>query len=241
MKLRTLLVISFTSIIFTAVAVLAIYADHSMQKQTSAKIETELTAKTTHLEDYIYGWLMGKAQVGDSVAALMKEGIKNNVTPEYLNQVLQTADNKGVVSDLYVGTVDGKMIDGSLWDVPADYDPRERPWYQAAEDSDGLVFTDAYIDLTTSQLVVSIATPIRSDSSTLQGVLSMDLLLDTITQQVNSETIGETGYAFMLDPNGVILAHPEQSLLNTNISDIEDMKDISSKMLSTDSGYESYT
>jgi methyl-accepting chemotaxis protein len=241
MKLRTLLVISFTCIIITAVAILAVYADNSMQNQTADKIESQLTAKTTHLVDYTYGWLMGKAQVGDSIAALMQEGIGSEITPGYLNQTLQTADNKEVVSDLYIGTTDGTMIDGSLWEPPSDYDPRQRPWYQAAENSDSFTFTEAYIDMVTNKLVISIATPIRTSSGKLQGVLAMDLLLDTITDQVNSEKIGESGYAFMLDPNGIFLANPNKELLNTNIADMEGLKDLADKMLTTDSGYEEYT
>lgn len=241
MKLRTILVIAFTTIIITAVAILAVFADNTMQRQTTNKIETELTGKTTQLQSNIYGWLMGKAQVANSIAALMSGGIQSEITPEYLNQTLQTVDNKGVVSDLYIGTIDGKMIDGSLWEVPGDYDPRTRPWYQKAQDSDGAVFTDAYIDMTTNKLVVAIATPIRSSSGELRGVLAMDLLLDTITQLVNSEKIGESGYAFLMDANGVFLAHPDEKLLNTKITDIAGLQGVSNAMLTKDLGYEKYT
>lgn len=240
MKLRTLLVICFTSLIISAVAGLAIYADYSLQKQTSAKIEKELTAKTTHLNDYIQGWLNGKAQVSESIAALMQDGIGSDITPQYLNQTLQTPDNKGVVSDLYIGTNDGNLIDGALWEPPADFDARERPWYQAAENSDGYVFTDAYLDMTTNQLAVAVATPIRSSSGEVQGVLSMDLLLDTITQLVNSEKIGESGYAFMMDKSGTLLAYPDEKLLNTSIKDMDGLGELSNKILTTDSGYERF-
>lgn len=240
MKLRTILVICFTCIILSAVSILAVYADNTIQRQTTEKIEMELTSKTVYLEDNIYGWMMGKAQVGESIASLMGKGIGSEVTPEYLNQILQTTNNKGVVSDLYIGTIDGKMIDGSLWEVPSDYDPRVRPWYQAAEKSDKPVFTDAYLDMVTNKLAISIATPIRLDSGEVKGVLAMDILLDTITQVVNSEKIGETGYAFMMDANGLFLAHPDSKLLNTKISDIQGLEELSKKVLTSDSGYEKY-
>lgn len=241
MKLRTILVSAFTTIIILAVAILAVFADSTIQQQTTNKIETELKSKTVYLEDNIYGWLRGKLQVGDSIAALMSGGIGSEITPEYLNQTLQTMDNKDVVSDLYIGTIDGVMIDGSLWDVPSDYDPRERPWYQSAENSDGAVFTDAYIDMVTNKLVISIATPIRSGSGELRGVLALDVMLDTITQLVNSEKIGESGYAFLMDKNGTFLAHPDQKLLNTKITDIDGLQEIGNAMLTTDSGYQKYT
>jgi methyl-accepting chemotaxis protein len=241
MKLRTLLILAFTCIIISAVSVLAIYADNSIQNQTEAKIEMDLTSKVTHLDDNIEGWLMSKVQLLEALAALQSEGIGSEVTPQYLNQILQTANNKDIVSDIYIGTPDGKMIDGSLWDVPSDFDPRVRPWYQAAEKSDQVIFTDAYVDAQTQQITISIAAPIRSGSGTLHGVLSMDMYLDAITQQVTAEKIGESGYAFLIDENGVFLAHPDQALLNTNISDIQGLEELGKKISASDSGYERYT
>lgn len=240
MKLKSLLILTFTGIIISAVSVLAIYADYSVQNQTEAKIESVLTSKVAHLEDNIGGWLTGKTQVVEALSALQSDGVGSEVSPQYLNHILQTQENKGIVSDLYMGTVDGKMIDGSLWEVPADYDPRQRPWYQAAQNSDKAVYTDAYIDLVTGQTTISIASAIHSTKGELLGVTSMDLLLDTITKQVSTEKIGETGYAFLIDKNGVFLAHPDSSLLNTNIADIKGMSDISSKLLTSDFGYERY-
>lgn len=241
MKLRTLLILAFTCIIISAVSILAIYADHVVQNQTEAKIEKELTSKVTHLDDSIEGWLMSKVQIVEALAALQSEGIGSEVTPEYLNHILQTADNKGIVSDIYIGTPDGKMIDGSLWEVPSDFDPRQRLWYQTAEKSDGIIFTDAYVDAQTQQITISIATAIRSNAGNILGVVSMDLMLDTITNQVNAERIGESGYAFLIDENGVFLAHPDKTLLNTNISDVQGLKELGQKILSKDLGYEKYT
>jgi methyl-accepting chemotaxis protein len=240
MKLRTILVVAFTCIIISVVSVLAVFADQKIQDQTTGKIESELTAKETNLRYRIEGWLSGKAQVADSLAALMSKGIGDEITPEYLNQSLQTADNSGIVSDLYVGTIDGKMIDGSLWTPPSDYDPRERPWYQAAQNGEGYAFTDAYIDMVTNKLVISIATPIRDENKELRGVLAMDLLLDTITDFVGSEKIGDTGYAFLIDKNGTFLAHPDSKLFNTKITDIKGLEEISNKMLTQESGFEKY-
>lgn len=241
MKLRTLLILAFTCIIISTVSVLAIYADHVVQNQTEAKIEKDLTSKVTHLDDSINGWLMSKVQIVEALAALQSEGIGSEVTPDYLNHILQTADNKGVVSDIYIGTPDGKIIDGSLWEAPSDFDPRQRPWYQAAQKSEGIIFTDAYVDVQTQQITISIATAIRSNAGNMHGVVSMDLMLDTITNQVNAEKIGESGYAFLIDENGVFLAHPDKALLNTNITDVQGLEELGTKMLSKESGYEKYT
>lgn len=38
-------------------------------------------------------------------------------------------ESQGEIADIYIGTTDGVMLDGSGWVPPADYDPRKRPWY----------------------------------------------------------------------------------------------------------------
>ncbi len=241
MKLKSLLIIVFTSVCIGSTAVVSLIADQTIQKQTSSKIRSELSSKTFQLASEVNGWLQGKAQVTEGISALMGTGISKEVTPEYLNQVLESANIKDVVSDLYIGTADGKMIDGSFWVPDAGYDPRTRLWYQAAEKSEDISFTDVYLDMVTDKYVVSIAHPIKSKSGEFHGVLAMDLQLETITKIVETEKIGKTGYAFLIDQNGVILAHPNTELLNTNMSELKGMEAITQKMLSNVSGIEQYT
>lgn len=241
MKLRTILIIAFSSICIVSSGIVSLVADNTIQNQTTQKIEEELQSDTNQLASDINGWMMGKSNIVESISSLMNEGVGKEFTAEYLNQVLHTEQNKGSVSDLYIGTSDGTMIDGSLWVPDADYDPRTRPWYEAGKDAERTVFTEAYLDQVTNKWAISIAHPIKSDTGTLHGVLAMDILIDTITQQVSTHTLGETGYAFMVDANGVFIAHKDASLLNTNIKDLEGMKEIADKLLSSESGLESYT
>lgn len=241
MKLKTILIMVFTSVCIISTAAVAVIADNVIQKQTTLKIEAELKAETNELASDINGWMIGKSQIVESLSALMKDGVGEEVTPEYLNNVLNTSNNKGNVSDLYIGTTDGTMIDGSLWIPDAGYDPRTRPWYEAAKDSEGVVFTEAYLDAVTNKWAVSVAHPIKSESGTLHGVLAMDILLDTTTEKVTSHEFGKTGYAYMVDSKGVIIAHKDGDLLNQNITEIDGMETVGKKLISSDSGLEQYT
>lgn len=45
----------------------------------------------------------------------------------------------------------------------------------------------------------------------------------------------------MIDPNGVILAHPDTEFLNTNLSDLDGMSDVRQQMLSNESGMAEYS
>lgn len=57
-------------------------------------------------------------------------------------------------------------------------------------------------------LIVSYLTPIYR-SGTLIGVLGMDILFDTIIEQVAELEVYQTGYACLLDAQGRVLYHPE--------------------------------
>jgi len=241
MKLRTLLIILFSSVCIVSTGIVSLVADNAIQKQTSKKIEAELKSETNQLASNIDGWMIGKSQIVESIASLLGDGITANITPEYLNPVLHTKENEGNVSDIYVGTPQGDMIDGSLWVPDADYDPRTRPWYEAAKDSDKVIFTDAYLDKVTNKWAISVAQPIKSDTGTFQGVLAIDILLDTITQQIATQKIGETGYAFIIDSDGLFIAHKDADLLNTNIKDLKGIETVTKNLLSKESGFEEYT
>lgn len=241
MRLRTLLISVFGCACIFSTVVVALIADSSIREQTYTRIEEELSAEVDTLSGDINGWILGKSQIVESLSALLKEGVTPEITPEYLNPLLYTKSTEGAVSDIYVGTVDGEMIDGSLWVPDADYDPRTRPWYQAAETTDEIIYTEAYLDKVTEKWAISVAQAIRSEEKEFYGVLAIDILLDTITQKVTERKIGETGYAFMTDAKGLIIAHPNAELLNVDLHTISGLESLAEKMKANDNGYEEYT
>jgi len=240
MRLRTLLICVFGCASILATGVVALIADNSIKNQTYTRIEEELQAEADTLAGDINGWVIQKAQIVESLSILYQDGIDPGVTPEYLNPLLFTPATEGMVSDIYIGTKDGVMIDGSLWVPPSDYDPRTRSWYQAAETAEGVVYTDAYLDLVTNKWAISVAQAIKSKQGDLHGVMAIDILLDTITQKVTERKLGESGYAFMIDSKGLIIAHPEAELLNVDMHSIAGLESLTDMITSNESGNESY-
>ncbi len=240
MRLRTLLISVFGCACIISTGVVALIADNSIKNQTYVRIEEELQAEVSTLTGDINGWILGKSQIVESLSSLLKDGVGTEITPEYLNPLLHTKATEGAVSDIYIGTTDGKMIDGSLWVPDADYDPRTRPWYLAAEKSEDIIYTDAYLDLVTGKWAISVAQAIKSEQGDLHGVMAIDILLDTITQKVTERKIGETGYAFMIDSKGLIIAHPNAELLNVDLHTVAGMDTLADKMISQENGFEEY-
>lgn len=151
------------------------------------------------------------ALVEATAVAVRSAEIRQN--PETL-RVLKMAMKAGDFSDVYIGLTDGTMIDGADWPPPPGYDPRIRPWYQRAIEADRISFTTPYIDMTTGKPVIAIVTPLKNRNQLL-GVLSADIVLDSLERNVMNVKIGKSGYTFVVNGQGTVLVHPDPKLLMT--------------------------
>ncbi|SHH14925.1 methyl-accepting chemotaxis protein [Tepidibacter thalassicus] len=134
------------------------------------------------------------------------------------------------VASIYIGTVDGKMRIYPYTDLSEDYDPRVRPWYKKAVEKQGVVFTDAYVDAITGKLAISCAAPVyeNGDKNKLVGVVSMDIFLDKLSEEISSIKIGKKGYPYILDLNGMIITHKDSAKIGKKTSVPEILKGITS-------------
>ncbi|RSK28317.1 methyl-accepting chemotaxis protein [Bacillus sp. HMF5848] len=129
-----------------------------------------------------------------------------------LNKFKEITDSNPRIKNIYFGTSDGEMILYPTQDLPSDFDPRVRPWYEKAKaNPNEVVWTDPYIDSASKKFTVSITKAISN-----VGVLSLDITQDSISDLVGNVKIGQTGYAAILDQNGVFLSHPIEDLIGTS-------------------------
>ena len=123
---------------------------------------------------------------------------------------LKMAMKAGHFTDVYIGRKDGVLIDGADWVPPSGYDPRNRPWYRRASEVGTISFTTPYIDLVTNKLVIALVKPLVIGTKTV-GVMGADTVLDTLVKNVLNFKVSATGYGFIVERNGTILVHPNQS------------------------------
>ena len=106
--------------------------------------------------------------------------------------------------------------------VPPDFDVTARPWYTGAVESPNLdtkaVWSAPYQDAALHGLVITSSIPVYDDSNEFRGVAAIDILLNTITQQVSSIAIGRTGYGFLIDKEGRVIAMPGKGFADFNLT-----------------------
>jgi HAMP domain-containing protein len=112
---------------------------------------------------------------------------------------------------LYIAFADdGLFINypGSELDFPG-YDPRVEYWYtEIASGSGDIVYVDPYYDEFDDVLLISIGKLVYSGGLPL-AVISGDITISDIQSKVIDVSVLESGYAFLLNSLGEIVAHPE--------------------------------
>ena len=117
--------------------------------------------------------------------------------------------NNDILNNIYLGTSTGISYRYSKSNTyNPDYDPRQRNWYKGAMSNDGRsTWVDTYLDAY-GTICVTNAKVFYDGAGKPRGVVATDITLKSMQDDILSMKIGETGYAFLLDNKGNIIAHP---------------------------------
>lgn len=138
------------------------------------------------------------------------------------------------VGKLYTGErSDGTEYKGS--------DVASRDYFQQAKQTGKAVIGDLVVSKSTGELITVVCAPIFSESKEFLGIFGMPMNAAALTNIVNKKKVGETGYAFMVNEKGVVIAHPKaEHLLKLDMKELKGMESISRAMLAGETGVEQY-
>ena len=86
------------------------------------------------------------------------------------------------------------------------FDPRARPWFQAARSALGQTWTSIYIDFKTQQLVGTRARRVEDAGGLFEGVVATDMSLEHLDDFLGTLALTQNGVAFIVERNGDLLA-----------------------------------
>lgn len=240
MKLKTKLIAFFLIVTIISITPVALLGYIYIQKQVTQGIDAKMEATLDGNVNKLNGWLNEKAKVVETISHVLNGGVNENDLSISHLQALKAESNAKDISDIYIGLESGKFIDGAGWIPESGYDPRTRSWYQGAKNAGKLYFSDPYLDKVTNKYAVSIGIPLKDKSGKFIGVIAEDILLDTLTESITGLDLGGIGTAFIVDKSGAILAHKDNKLINTNVKDNNEIKDIFNEIMSNSSGGKEY-
>ncbi|AWK49806.1 methyl-accepting chemotaxis protein [Clostridium beijerinckii] len=135
---------------------------------------------------------------------------------QYIQNVQK--NNEDSMEVLFITDANGKVIIESDKKEP-DLDLSDRDFMKKALSSGEETVSDVLISRITGNTAISIAYPLK-DGDKIIGTLVGSIKFDSISSYASKIKIGENGYAYMIDKNGLIVSHPDTSkILKENISD----------------------
>jgi signal transduction histidine kinase/DNA-binding response OmpR family regulator len=88
----------------------------------------------------------------------------------------------------------------------SNYEPRNRPWYQAAMEHKGRAFTPVTVSAPDRQLLITLAQPVYGTDGGALGVFAIDLPLKRLGEMLQSMRISAHGTVFLVDEQGLMVA-----------------------------------
>ena len=171
--------------------------------------ETQLLAHS-HVET-LRTWANAKAAIVEAAGAALDD----EQPPKALLMLSKAGDF--LVS--YFGYADKRTAFSSPQNLPPDYDPTTRPWYQQAAQASGSVLTAPYADAGGNGLVVTFARAAR-EGGRVKAVMAGDVSLAAVIANVTSIKPTPSSYAFLVGGDGAIIAHPNAKLALKPATDI---------------------
>jgi methyl-accepting chemotaxis protein len=156
-------------------------------------------------------WVAGRHQIVKSFAFAVNE-------PEPLKYLVQ-AKVAGGVDSAYMGFPDKRTAFSEQQNLPPDYDPTARPWYQLAVASQGPALTPPYVDAGSKKLVITFSAAVR-DGGTVKGVTAVDVFMDAVVRNVASIRPTPGTYGFIADKAGKIVVHEDTAKVLKPVADL---------------------
>jgi len=147
---------------------------------------------------------------------------------------------------LWLATPQGEIFTGTLQDgktAPYDkIDISSRGYFRNISKSHAPTIGDAVISKSNNEPIMVVCAPVFDSKQQFHGFVGLSVSLNFLVELISSKRIGETGYAFIMNNDGIIVAHPaKENILKLNFAKVEGAESVTSKMMAGQSGFEFYT
>ncbi len=102
---------------------------------------------------------------------------------------------------------EGDSIQSATAMIVNKYDPRKRPWYQAAQESNTPSWTNIYTSVYGYDPTISASVPMLDDANQVNGVLAFDISIDALNTFMSELKNNYNVMVYILGENGNIISH----------------------------------
>ena len=118
----------------------------------------------------------------------------------------------------------------------------DREYFRNAKEKMQAVFGEIVISRATGQPVTVACVPVKGNGGQFLGIFGLVVKAESFIELVSTRKIGQTGYGYMIDNKGLIIAHPvKEHFLKLDVTSISEMASINKRMMAGENGVEEYT
>ncbi|KJS28912.1 MAG: chemotaxis protein [Desulfatitalea sp. BRH_c12] len=205
-----------------------------------------LTRDVLAAEIQLANVIAGQKQVVNMLNAIEQfgmDGVDVYASDIFLDLKQQFANMSGRYLGIFIAGGNGDLITGIL-DDGTEYKGSNifsRDYFQSVRTHGKAVLSDIVISKSTGKPISVACAPVKSISGNFVGAVGVVLHANFFTEVIAGRKIGQTGYGYMIDKNGLILAHPVPSnVLQLDVTSIPEMKAINTEMMAGKTGVRAY-
>ena len=207
-SLKNKLVIIFGLLILTAGLTEGILAIRTARKAVTEKVETHLIDKANDIAEIVDGRINTVFQFIEGLTRMPVLRDTNLSFTQKAQSLAKEAEHNKIIQ--YFGVCD---IQGNLYDSSGGYTMiSDRDWFQAASQGRNFI-AEPRILRSINKLQITLAVPIKDNNNAIIGVLSAAVSGDQLCQDIKDITVGKTGYCYILNTTGTVIAHKEISVV----------------------------
>lgn len=235
LKVGTKITSLFGVMLLVTVTLLGVFTALSQRNLIRSHLESSTTEYTELISEKINTFLQTESDILTAIASLPE---MSSGTNEEITNILALINKQ--YSDfalIYIADINGLQYVRS--DAGEMADLSDRAYIQSVISDKKTIISDVLISKTTGKPAVVIATPVYNADGDFVAILGGTLDLSAIETIRSSLTVGDSGYAFITDANGIVLSHPNTTLVDEQ-TDVTYLA-IVEKALAGESGTLTYT
>ncbi len=138
---------------------------------------------------------------------------------------------------IFIAGLDGQLISSEGTNVNI----ASREYFQMAKS--GKINAGAVVrSLSNNNVILTFAAPVRSATQEIIGVAVTIVKIRFLIDKVSATTLGKTGYGYVIDKTGMVIAHPNTDfILKMNLAQQEGVKEFTGRMMKGETGAAPYT
>lgn len=211
---------------------ISVMAGRQIQQLNNQNIKDSSLNASCQISEYFTKYMEVGKQLGANQELVdlfegLEPGEKIAEAPQYDSVMATMANMHGTdaknILVMWAADVDSSQCieDSGYVSEIGEWDITSRSWYGQVLEAKTTIVTEPYENSSTGEMVASIVSPVFNASGEMTGVAALDLSLNAVTDMMEEQKLGDTGFLLLLTKDGTIMHADDQAALHASLQDLD--------------------